>query len=119
MESPHSHPAKEVPPSAMVLSSSQRDQRRPLPGAHPEDQPRPAHRGAILKKRTLCLSELARAYPTPKERRIAAPKHDLLHRIKRLWRFAGNVRVDALQVQLAFVAPSSIISPLCWSMRQR
>lgn len=35
---------------------------------------------AILKKRTLCLSELARAYPTPKERRVASPKHDLLHR---------------------------------------
>jgi hypothetical protein len=29
---------------------------------------------AILEKRTLCLSELARAYPTPKERRIASPK---------------------------------------------
>ena len=58
---------------------------------------------AILKKRTLCLSELARAYPTPKERRVASPKHDLLHRIKRLWRFIGNERVDALGVQLALV----------------
>ncbi len=38
---------------------------------------------AILKKQTLCLSELARAYPTPKKRRTLAPKHDLLHRIKR------------------------------------
>ena len=58
---------------------------------------------AILKKRTLCLSELARAYPTPKERRVAAPKHDLLHRLKRLWRFIDNERVDALALQLAFV----------------
>ena len=58
---------------------------------------------AILKTRTLSLSELARAYPTPKERRVAAPKHDLLHRLKRLWRFTANERVDALQVQLAFV----------------
>lgn len=58
---------------------------------------------AILKKRTLCLSELARAYPTPKVRRVASPKHDLLHRIKRLWRFIGNERVDALAVQLALV----------------
>jgi hypothetical protein len=58
---------------------------------------------AILKKRTLCLSELARAYPTPKERRVATPKHCLLHRLKRLWRFANNERVDALAVQLAFV----------------
>jgi len=58
---------------------------------------------AILKKRTLCLSELARAYPTPQERRVAAPKHCLLHRLKRLWRFTNNERVDPLAVQLAFV----------------
>jgi hypothetical protein len=58
---------------------------------------------AILKKQTLCLSELARAYPTPKERRLTSPKHDLLHRIKRLWRFTDNERVDALQVQMALV----------------
>jgi hypothetical protein len=58
---------------------------------------------AILKTRTLCLSELARAHPAPKERRVAAPKHCLLHRLKRLWRFTDNGRVDALVVQLAFV----------------
>ncbi len=58
---------------------------------------------AILKKQTLCLSELARAYPTPKERRVASPKHDLLHRLKRLWRFTDNERVDALRVQMALV----------------
>ena len=58
---------------------------------------------AILKTRTLCLSELARAYPIPKERRVALPKHCLLHRLKRLWRFTDNRRVDALEVQLAFV----------------
>jgi hypothetical protein len=39
---------------------------------------------AILKKQTLCLSELARAYPTSDQHRVATPKHDLLHRIKRL-----------------------------------
>jgi hypothetical protein len=33
---------------------------------------------AILKKQTLCLSELARAYPTPQQRWVKAPKHDLL-----------------------------------------
>jgi hypothetical protein len=59
---------------------------------------------AVLKKQTLCLSELARAYPTPKERRVASPKHELLHRLKRLWRFTDNERVDALEVQLALVA---------------
>lgn len=58
---------------------------------------------AILKKRTLCLTELARAYPTPKVRRVSYPKHDLLHRLKRLWRFTANERVDALWVQLAFI----------------
>jgi hypothetical protein len=58
---------------------------------------------AILKKQTLCLSELARSYPTPEKRRVPAPKHDLLHRLKRLWRFTANERVDALEVQLAFV----------------
>lgn len=58
---------------------------------------------AILKKRTLRLSELARAYPTPEKRRVAAPKHDLLHRLKRLWRFIDNERVDALVVQIAFI----------------
>lgn len=58
---------------------------------------------AILKKRSLCLSELARAYPTPEKRRVPAPKHDLLHRLKRLWRFTDNERVDALEVQMALV----------------
>ncbi len=58
---------------------------------------------AILKKQTLCLSELARAYPTPERRRVPAPKHDLLHRIKRLWRFTANERVDASEVQMALV----------------
>lgn len=52
---------------------------------------------AVLKKRTLCLSELARAYPTPEERRVAAPKHDLLHRLKKsLWRFIDNERGSTL-----------------------
>jgi len=59
---------------------------------------------AILMKRTLCLSELARAYPTPEKRRVPAPKHDLLHRLKRLWRFTANERVDALEVQMALVS---------------
>ena len=58
---------------------------------------------AVLKKQTLCLSELARAYPTPKERRVPAPKHDLLHRLKRLWRFIGNERVDALRVHTSLL----------------
>jgi hypothetical protein len=59
---------------------------------------------AILKKQTLCLSELARAYPVPAERRVGSPKHCLLHRLKRLWRFTANERVDAKEVQLALIS---------------
>nr|MBF6592688.1 transposase [Ktedonobacterales bacterium] len=64
---------------------------------------------ALLAKRTLCLSELARAYPrpAPEQRRVPCPKHDLLHRLKRLWRFLGNARVDALAVQVALI-PTTI-----------
>lgn len=58
---------------------------------------------ALLARRTCCLSELARAYPTPARRRTPRPKHGLLHRLKRLWRFLDNERVDAQAVQLAFI----------------
>ena len=58
---------------------------------------------AILAKRTLCLSDLARAYPVAAERRVPRPKHDLLHRLKRLWRFVDNARVDPVAVQAALV----------------
>jgi hypothetical protein len=58
---------------------------------------------AILIKRTLCLSELARAYPRSDQRRVPAPKHDLLHRLKRLWRFLNNDRLDPLALQLAML----------------
>lgn len=58
---------------------------------------------AILAKRTLSLSELARAYPTPEHRRVEDPKHDLLHRLKRLWRFVDNGRVDDIAVQAALI----------------
>src|SRR5919112_4375020 len=61
---------------------------------------------AILAKRTLCLSELARAYPTPARRRVAAPRHDLLHRLKRRWRFTANGRLDAQAVQTALIPPT-------------
>jgi hypothetical protein len=58
---------------------------------------------AILLKRTLCLSALARTYPSPTVRRVPNPKHDLLHRLKRLWRFLDNPRIDAQALQLAFI----------------
>jgi hypothetical protein len=34
---------------------------------------------------------------------VARPKHDLLHRLKRLWRFLDNPRVDAQAIQLALL----------------
>ena len=79
--------------------------RRALPRAHPKGQPRPAGERHPQEAHPVPLrvSELARAYPTPKKRRVEAPKHCLLHRLKRLWRFTANERVDALAVQLAFV----------------
>ena len=63
--------------------------------------------GALLAKRTLCLSALARAYPTPAVRRVPAPKTDLLYRLKRLWRFLGSDRVDPLAVQCALIPAAS------------
>lgn len=59
--------------------------------------------GAILVKRTLCLTTLAEAFPVPSERQIPRPKHELLHRLKRLSRFLANTQVDPVAVQIAFV----------------
>ena len=58
---------------------------------------------AILARRTLNLTALAREYPRPAARRAACPRHDLLHRLKRLWRFTANARLDALALQVAFL----------------
>ncbi len=58
---------------------------------------------ALLTRQTLCLSELARAYPRSTLRRVPMPKHDLLYRLKRLWRFLNNERVDPLVVQVALI----------------
>jgi len=64
---------------------------------------------ALLAKRSSCLSELARAYPRPhpEQRRVPAPKHDLLHRVKRLWHFLDNPRIDAQALQLVLI-PATI-----------
>lgn len=56
---------------------------------------------AILMKRTLCPTELARTFPRPIERKVPKAKHELLHRLKRLSRFLANEQVDPLAVQLA------------------
>src|SRR3954465_2930070 len=104
MELPRDHPSKVVSPECHGTAASCPPSTLRLPFLAPTQKTNLALLvSAILKKRTLCLSELARAYPTPDERRVAAPKHDLLHRLKRLWRFTGNERVDALETQMAFV----------------
>src|SRR3954469_13545484 len=104
MELPHYHPLKEVPPKVPWYNRVLFAINAAAPFLVPTQKTNLALLvSAILKKQTLCLSELARAYPTSKERRVAAPKHDLLHRLKRLWRFTENERVDALEVQVALV----------------
>src|SRR5512140_3129974 len=49
---------------------------------------------ALFFRRSLVLTELARAYPIPEVRRVKSPKHGLLHRVKRVWRFLHNPRLD-------------------------
>jgi hypothetical protein len=76
-----------------------------LPTLRPTQVAEPALlASAILAERTLCVSELARADPTPAGRRVAAPKHHLLHRRKRPWRFLDNDRVDPLAVRCAIIS---------------
>ena len=58
---------------------------------------------ALLGRRTLCLTTLAQAFPRPAVRRTAAPKHELLHRLKRLSRFLSNEQVDPMALQVAFI----------------
>lgn len=58
---------------------------------------------ALLRSRPCGLSQRARACPTPAPRRLAAPKHDLLHRRTRRWRFLNHARGDPLAVQCALL----------------
>lgn len=70
---------------------------------------------ALLTQRTCCLSALARAFPTPPVRRAARPKHDLLHRLKRLWRFLDNPRLDPLAIQTAVIPHTlAALAPVRW-----
>ncbi len=58
---------------------------------------------AILIKRSLCQTELARTYPRALEPRTDDPKHVLLYKVKRLSRFLANDQVDPLAVQIALL----------------
>ncbi len=42
-------------------------------------------------------------FPCPATRRTPAPKHELLHRLKRLSRFLSNEQVDPIALQVAFI----------------
>jgi hypothetical protein len=68
---------------------------------------------AIAKRHSLVLTELARAYPIPTQRKTVKPKHGLLHRLKRLWRFLDNPRPDhsALMLRLVRLSCSDCRSP--------
>src|SRR5262245_59624777 len=58
---------------------------------------------AILLKRSLCQTELARTFPRPAQRRVLRPRHSMLHGAKCLSRFLDNDRVDPLAVQVALL----------------
>lgn len=49
---------------------------------------------ALFHKRRFLLSELARTYPIPVQRKVPKPKNGLIYRVKRLWRFLDNDRLD-------------------------
>lgn len=68
---------------------------------------------ALFQRRSLVLTELARSYPIPATRKVARPKHGLLHRVKRLWRFLANPRLDdsALMLRLTRLSYSVCRSP--------
>jgi hypothetical protein len=55
---------------------------------------------AIAQRHSLVLTELARAYPIPTQRKTVKPKNGLLHRLKRLWRFLDNPRPDPADLML-------------------
>jgi hypothetical protein len=53
---------------------------------------------AILRRRSLTLSHLAQHFPAPAQTKVAAPKHSLWHRLKRLRRFLSNPRLQLEKV---------------------
>jgi hypothetical protein len=64
---------------------------------------------ALFRKRSLCIAELARTYPTPAKPRLRRPKHILLHQVKRLRRFLGNPRLDFVPVFRRLIKLGNIV----------
>ena len=58
---------------------------------------------AILARRMLCLADLGRGVPTPREHRVPAPQYELMRPPKCLWRFLHDDRVGPIAVQAAKV----------------
>lgn len=70
----------------------------------------------IIQRRSLRLTDLARTYPVPVRRKVRRPKHDLLHRVKRLWRFLAYPTLDvaAVQERLVRLSASACRVPGLW-----
>lgn len=68
---------------------------------------------ALFRRRSLILSELARTYPVPLQRKASSVKHGLLHRVKRLSRFLSNDDLDqaALMMRLTRLSYSVCRTP--------
>lgn len=71
---------------------------------------------ALLVRRRLTITDLARAFPCPPQPKVPQPKHGLLHRVKRLWRFLAHPALDetTLRAALARLACSACRSPGPW-----
>lgn len=71
---------------------------------------------AIYQRRSLRLTDLARTYPVAARRRVVQPKHGLLHRVKRLWRFLHHPRlaVSEVQARLVRLSYTACTVPDCW-----
>ena len=71
---------------------------------------------AIFVRRSLRLTDLARTYPIPAQRKVARPKHGLLHRVKRLWRLLAHPTLDvaAVQARLVRLSATACTVPGLW-----
>lgn len=65
---------------------------------------------ALFLRRSLVLTELARSFPIPEVRKVESPKHGLLHRVKRLWRFLHNDLLDTEGLSKALTVLSYSVS---------
>lgn len=71
---------------------------------------------AIYQRRSLRLTDLARTYPVPVQRKLVSPKHGLLHRVKRLSRFLCHptLTVPTVQQRLVRLSSTACTVPGLW-----